>query len=70
MFENQYPNIRTPKELGVAIIGAPYTGIVPPKRCIDREDYGRKVAAMDGGIFTPSGYLVPIKDRRTKDNAK
>ena len=70
MFEIQYPNIRTPKDLGVAIIGAPYTGIVPPKRNIDREDYGRKVAAMDGGVFTLSGYLVPIKDRRTKDNAK
>ena len=65
MLEIQYLNIRTPKDLGVAIIGAPYTGIVPPKRNIDREDYGRKVAAMDGGIFTPSGYLVTVKDRRT-----
>ena len=64
MFEIQYPNIRTPKDLGVAIIGAPHSSIVPPKRSIDREDYGRKVAAMDGGIFTPSGYLVPIRNRR------
>jgi hypothetical protein len=58
-----FPNIRNAEDLGVAYLGSPNTAIVyiPRERRIDRADYGRKLAALDGGIFTPAGYLVPNK---------
>jgi len=59
-------NIRTPEDLGNAHLGSPHTAIVPPKRRIDRAEYGRRLAEMEGGIFTPSGYLVPMKKQRRK----
>ena len=67
--ENQlHPNIRTPEELGVAYLGSPHDTIVPPKRRIDRAGYGRRLAEAEGGVFTPSGYFVPIKNRREKNH--
>jgi hypothetical protein len=61
-------NIKTPEDLGNAHIGSPNTAIVPPKRRIDRTEYGRRLAEAEGGIFTPSGYLVSMKKRRNRDN--
>jgi hypothetical protein len=54
-----FPHIRTPEDLGFAFLGNPNTAIVPPKRRIDRAEYGRRLAAAEGGIFTPCGYLAP-----------
>ena len=64
------PRIRTPEDLGVACLGSPHTAIVSPKHRIDRAEYGRRLAAAEGGIFTPSDYLVPIKTKRRKTNAE
>ena len=61
-------NIRTPEDLGVAVLGSPYTAIVPPIRRIDRAEYGRRLAEAEDGIFTPSGYFVPIKSKRRKNH--
>jgi len=55
-------NISTPEDLGVALLGSPHTAIVPPKRPIDRSEYGRRLARVENGVFTPFGYLVPIKN--------
>jgi hypothetical protein len=55
-----YPHIRTPADLGIACLGDPRAAIVPPKRRIDRAEYGRRLAEAKGGIFTPQGYTVPI----------
>jgi hypothetical protein len=63
-----YPRIRTPEDLGVAYLGLPHNAIVPPKRRIDRAEYGRRLAELEGGIFSPSGYLVPMKKRRENPN--
>ena len=63
--------IRTPEDLGIAYLGSPHTAIVPPKRRIDRADYGRRLAAAEGGTFTPSGYLVPMRNKtRGNDHAE
>ena len=62
-------NIRTPKDLGSAYLGSPHTAIVPPKRRIDRAEYGRRLAELEGGVFTPLGYIVPVKSKRRKINA-
>ena len=59
-------NIRTPEDLGNARLGSPYDAIVPPKRRVNRSEYGRKLAEMEGGSFTQSGYFVPIKKNRGK----
>jgi len=59
-------SIRTPEDLGVIHLGSPHTAIVPPKRRIDRAEYGRELAEMEGGIFTLSGYLVPMKNRKRR----
>ena len=61
-----YPGIQNTEDLGNAYLGNPNTAIVPPKRRIDRAEYGRRLAEAEGGIFTPSGYLVPMKKRRAK----
>jgi len=63
-----YPNIRTPEDLGIAVLGSPHAAIVPPIRRIDRAEYGRRLAETDGGIFTPSGYLVPMKSKRRENH--
>ena len=60
----RFPGIRNAEDLGVAVLGSPHTAIVPPKHPIDRAEYGRKLAEAEGGIFTPSGYFVPIKNKR------
>ena len=57
-----HPHIQTPKDLGNAVLGSPHTAIVPPKRRIDRAEYGRRLAEAEGGIFTPLGYFVPINN--------
>ena len=61
---NHYPDIRDAEDLGAAYLGSPNTAIMPPKRKIDRAEYGRRLADAEGGIFTPSGYLVPMKNKR------
>ena len=66
----QFPGVRTPEDLGVAWLGSPHSAIVPPKRHIDRAEYGRRLAEGEGGIFTPSGYFVPIKSSRRKSYAE
>ena len=63
-------SIHTPEDLGVACLGSPHTAIVPPKRRVDRAEYGRRLAELEGGIFTPSGYLVPMKSKRRKNHAE
>ena len=63
-------SIRTPEDLGIAHLGSPHTAIVPPKQRIDRAGYGRRLAEAEDGIFTPSGYLVPIKNKRRKNHAE
>jgi hypothetical protein len=60
--------IRTPEDLGVAYLGNSNTAIVPPKHRIDRAEYGRRLAEADGGVFTPSGYLVPMKSKGRRKN--
>jgi hypothetical protein len=55
-----YHDIHTPEELDVACIGSLLAAIVPAKRRIDRAKYGRCLVKAEGGIFTPSGYFVPI----------
>jgi hypothetical protein len=49
--------------LGVALLGSPYTAIVPPKKPIDRAEYGRRLADAESGVFTPRGYIAPIKEK-------
>ena len=61
-------SIRTPEDLGIAHLGSPHTAIVPPKQRIDRARYGRILAEAEGGIFTQSGYLVPIKNKTRRKN--
>ena len=58
-----FPSIRNAEDLGVAVLGSPIAAIVfvPRERQIDRAEYGRRLAAIEGGKFTKQGYLVPIK---------
>ncbi|GHU97275.1 hypothetical protein FACS1894208_12600 [Clostridia bacterium] len=58
-----FPNIKNAEDLGVAYLGSAHTSIVvtPKHLRVDRAKYGRKLAALEGGIFTPAGYLVPKK---------
>lgn len=66
------PHICTPEDLGIAVLGNPQTSIVPvpPENRVDRAEYGRRLAEAEGGIFTPMGYIVPVKNRsRRKRNA-
>ena len=70
MTHNINRNIRSPEQLGIAYLGNPHTAIVPPIRRIERADYGRKLAYAEGGIFTPSGYLVPTKNKGGKNHAE
>ena len=70
MYNSNFNSIRTPEDLGVAYLGSPHDAIVPPKRRIDRAGYGRRLAEAEGGIFTPSGYFVPINNRREKNHAE
>lgn len=65
------PHIRTPEDLGNAYLGDPKTSIVPValENRIDRAEYGRKLAEVECGRFTPFGYIVPIKTQRRKTNA-
>jgi hypothetical protein len=55
-----YPEIKTPEELGIAVLGNPLLSIVPPKRehRIDRREYGERLAKSEGGEFTEGGYVV------------
>lgn len=64
-----FPCIKNTEDLGIAYLGNPNTAIVPPKHRIDRAEYGKCLAEAEGGIFTASGYYVPIKGKRRKNNA-
>ena len=63
-----FPGIQSEEDLGIACIGSPHTAIKPPNRHIDRAEYGRRLADAEGGVFTPSGYFVPIKNMSRRDN--
>lgn len=65
------PHIRTPEDLGIAYLGDPRTNIAPvaPENRIDRTEYGRRLAELENGRFTPLGYIVPKKRKRRKSNA-
>lgn len=60
------PRIRTPEDLGIAHLGDPRSGVafVSVENRIDRAEYGRILANMQGGRFTPFGYIVPITRRK------
>ena len=60
------PHIRTPEDLGVAAFGNPHFSIAPTahKNRINRAEYGRRLAELEGGIFTSNGYFVPIENER------
>jgi len=62
MTYQQVPYIRTPEDLGVASFGNPHASIVPgsTQNPIDRAEYGRRLAALEGGIFTAQGYFKPV----------
>jgi hypothetical protein len=56
--------IRTPYDLGIACLGSPHSSFVPVshKHRVDRAEYGRRLAELEGGVFTPFGYFVPRKN--------
>jgi hypothetical protein len=54
-----YPFIHNAEELGIAVLGSHFTEIVPHKNPIDRAEYGRTLARLEGGIFSSKGYIVP-----------
>lgn len=58
------PHIRTEEDLGVAYLGNPHASVVPvlPENRIDRAEYGRRLAGLEGGVFTPLGYFTPVKN--------
>lgn len=56
-----FPGIRDAEALGVALLGSTHTAVAPPKRRIDRAEYGSKLAAAEGGSFTSRGYIAPVK---------
>jgi hypothetical protein len=60
-----YPEIKTPEELGIAVLGNPLLSIVPPKKAhrIDRREYGERLAKSEGGEFTEGGYVVERNDK-------
>jgi hypothetical protein len=60
-----YPEIRTPEELGIAVLGNPLLSIVPPKKAhrIDRREYGERLAKSEGGEFTEGGYVVERSEK-------
>ena len=55
--------IRTPEDLGIALLGNPLFSVVfvAPENHIDRAEYGRRLANAEGGVFTPLGYIVPVR---------
>ena len=63
--------IRTPEDLGIAMLGNPHASVVPvaPESRVDRAWYGRRLAETEGGVFSPFGYIVPIKNTRRMQNA-
>jgi hypothetical protein len=60
-----YPEIKTPEELGIAVLGNPLLSIVPPKKAhrIDRREYGERLAKSEGGEFTECGYVVERSEK-------
>ena len=58
------PHIRTPEDLGIAVLGNPYVSIVPisQQNRIDRTEYGHRLAELEGGTFTAHGYFTLLKD--------
>lgn len=66
-----YRHIRTPEDLGIAHLGDPRASVaqVSSENRVDRAEYGRILAEMEGGKFTPLGYIVPVKKQRRKHYA-
>ncbi|GHU89228.1 hypothetical protein FACS1894202_06940 [Clostridia bacterium] len=54
-----YPYIHNAEELGIAVLGSRFVEVVPREITIDRAEYGRALARLEGGIFTSRGYIVP-----------
>ncbi|GHU35764.1 hypothetical protein FACS1894105_05000 [Clostridia bacterium] len=54
-----YPYIHNAEELGIAVLGSRFVEVVPREFTIDRAEYGRALARLEGGIFTSRGYIVP-----------
>lgn len=56
------PGIKSPEELGFAILGDPCSSIVPvePQNRVDHAEYGRRLAQAEGGRFTPLGYATGL----------
>jgi len=65
------PHIQTPEDLGVAVLGNPHTSMIPAfhENRIDRAECGRRIAELEGGMFTPHGYVRPMEDKETTDAA-
>jgi hypothetical protein len=59
-----YPHIHNAEELGVAVLGSHFTEVVPHKLTIDRAEYGRTLARLEGGVFTLKGYVAPDEQER------
>lgn len=57
-----YPYIHNAEELGIAILGSRFSEVVPRTAAIDRAEYGRDLARLEGGMFTAMGYIVPDKE--------
>jgi hypothetical protein len=60
-----YPYIHNAEELGIAILGSRFVDVVPHEFTVDRAEYGRALARLEGGIFSSKGYIVPNKDEDT-----
>ena len=62
------PHIHTEEDLGIAVLGNPHASVVPvlSENRINRAEYGRKLAELEGGVFTPLGYFVPVKNEGRK----
>jgi hypothetical protein len=56
-----YPHIHNAEELGDAVLGSRFVAVVPREVSIDRAEYGRRLARLEGGVFTSNGYIVPDK---------
>ena len=71
MTQRVLTQVMTPEDLGNAVLGSPYASIVPIAlgNRIDRAEYGRRLAEVEGGIFTPLGYIVPDRETRRPINA-
>jgi hypothetical protein len=54
-----YPYIHNAEELGIAVLGNRFSETALRKFSIDRAEYGRRLARLEGGFFTSKGYIAP-----------